>query len=117
MTTSKLNLVVLRVRDLNQSRSFYEALGIVFTDEQHETGPVHLAAELGECVLELYPATSKRPPTVSTQLGFTVTSIEQTLAALLDVSAKVLSAPNDSSEPRRAIVSDPDGHSVHLTET
>lgn len=37
MTTSKLNLVVLRVRDLNQSRSFYEALGIVFTEEQHET--------------------------------------------------------------------------------
>ncbi|OHU33371.1 hypothetical protein BKG79_22485 [Mycobacteroides chelonae] len=58
MTSASLNLVVLYVSDLDESRKFYELLGLDLTREQHgPEGPVHYAAELsGGTVLELYPA-------------------------------------------------------------
>lgn len=58
MTSASLNLLVLYVSDLNESRKFYELLGLDLTLEQHgPEGPVHYSAELsGGLILELYPA-------------------------------------------------------------
>lgn len=38
-----LSLLVLRAADVERTRGFYEALGLVFTREQHGSGPVHSA--------------------------------------------------------------------------
>lgn len=67
MTIPALNLLVLRCRDIEDTRQFYETLGIRFRQEQHGTGPVHYAAELGGLVLEPYP--TKGEPD-NTRLGF-----------------------------------------------
>ena len=49
-------VVVLRCRDIESTRVFYESAGLSFALEQHGTGPVHYAHVDGAFVLELYPA-------------------------------------------------------------
>ena len=51
----KLNLLVIRCRDLEASRIFYESLGATFSLEKHGAGPEHYAGELEGLVFELYP--------------------------------------------------------------
>ncbi|MDQ5768756.1 hypothetical protein [Thiothrix subterranea] len=66
--TPRLNLLVLRCRDIDTTRAFYEGLGIPFIPEQHGNGAPHYAAILSDgLVLELYPA--KGEPD-NTRLGF-----------------------------------------------
>ena len=57
-----LNYFVLYVSDLDASRDWYgSALGLRFTRERHNGGPVHYSTEIDGTVLELYPATGDRP--------------------------------------------------------
>jgi catechol 2,3-dioxygenase-like lactoylglutathione lyase family enzyme len=49
-------IVVLRARDVDATRTFYEGLGLIFVEERHGTGPRHFAADAGAWVLEIYPA-------------------------------------------------------------
>jgi catechol 2,3-dioxygenase-like lactoylglutathione lyase family enzyme len=62
-----LNLLVLRCRDLDASRTFYEALGCSFVSHRHGSGPVHYAHETDDFVLELYPAPT---PDYADKTGF-----------------------------------------------
>ena len=55
MLTSRLNLVVLRVADIDRSAEFYSRLGIVFDKHSHGTGPVHCAAVFAGTVLNCTP--------------------------------------------------------------
>ncbi|MBL8021099.1 MAG: hypothetical protein JNM27_15620 [Leptospirales bacterium] len=49
--------LVFRCADIEESRTFYESLGLQFTREQHGSGPIHYSAMIGNgLVLELYPA-------------------------------------------------------------
>ena len=50
-----LNLLVLRCRDLERARAFYEVLGLRFTRHAHGSGPQHYAHEDERGVFELYP--------------------------------------------------------------
>lgn len=50
-----INLLVLRCKNIEKSKEFYEMIGICFKQEQHRVGPVHYAAEFGGVVFELYP--------------------------------------------------------------
>ena len=51
-----VNLLVLRCKDIEVTRRFYEQLGLSFVEEKHGTRPQHYAWESGGFVLELYPA-------------------------------------------------------------
>lgn len=106
-------LVVLRVADLGRARAFYEALGLVFVEERHGTGPAHLSARLGDLLLELYPRRSSDDSTSATRLGFAVEGVD----ALVQFLPRVITPPTDGPWGRRAVVQDPDGHTVELTET
>jgi hypothetical protein len=44
MNAAKLNLLVLKTRQLDRLRAFYAALGLSFAEERHGEGPLHLAA-------------------------------------------------------------------------
>ena len=111
-----LNLVVLRSPDLVQAAAFYSRLGLQFTRHQHGSGPEHFAAELSGGVFELYPLTADGPSTLGTRIGFSVPSLDTTIAALNDYPAAVISPPKDSEWGRRAVVADPDGHRVELLQ-
>jgi catechol 2,3-dioxygenase-like lactoylglutathione lyase family enzyme len=71
LNTPRLNLLVLRCRDLEASRTFYEHLDFTFAEHVHGSGPRHYAAETPAFVLELYPAPSADSAD-QTALGFAV---------------------------------------------
>ncbi|MCB9441157.1 MAG: VOC family protein [Mycolicibacterium sp.] len=72
---SALDYLVIYVSDLEASAQFYGALGLTLVREQHGSGPVHYSAQLGETVLELYPAQGQ-PPT-RTRLGLRISGAEK----------------------------------------
>ncbi len=114
---SVLNLVVLRVSDLDRAALFYGALGLIFEKHAHGTGPVHLACEMPNMVFELYLAIPTQPVTSSTRIGFSSDDVDLAIASVSVIpEVKLLSAPQDSEWGRRAVVVDPDGHRVELTQ-
>jgi lactoylglutathione lyase len=110
-----LNLVVIRSVDLERSARFFAALGIELAREIHGSGPEHLAGRLGSVVLEVYPSDGAGK-TTGVRLGFCVQSLARVLASLAEEGGVVLSPPNDSPWGLRAVVVDPDGLRVELTE-
>jgi hypothetical protein len=76
-----LNLLVLRSRDIEATRAFYECLGFAFTKHKHGSGPEHFAHEDEAGVLELYPAGEhQRPDTAG--LGFRANDLEHVASSL-----------------------------------
>lgn len=116
MPDVQLNLVVIRAADLERSARFYRRLGLDFISHRHGSGPEHLAAEMGGMVFEIYPRRSEENTPGGLRLGFRVTSLEAILAALTEAGAPLVSAAKDSPWGRRAVVDDPDGYRVELTE-
>lgn len=45
MSTPRLNLIVLRVADIDRAAEFYRLLGVEFTKHAHGSGPLHYAAD------------------------------------------------------------------------
>jgi lactoylglutathione lyase len=120
MPVTTLTLLVLRTSDLERSLRFYRALGLILIEEQHGNGPRHFACQLGDLVLELYPAKAGSAPdrltAGATMIGFQVASLAQTLPALAELGAVVLTAPSPTSSTPRAVVQDPDGRAIELRE-
>lgn len=115
-----LSLIVLRCVDLEASRTFYSALGLYFELEQHGNGPVHYSCQLGDHVLELFPGKPGSAPARlvggATMHGFHVESLEAVLSSLQAQQAEIIHSPSDSPWGRRAVVLDPDGRAVELTQ-
>ena len=111
----RLNLVVLRCKDIDQAASFYAELGLQLEKHAHGAGPLHYACEQAGIVFELYPASEKSPATKSTRIGFVVDDVDARVQALGEVGGKIVTPPADSRWGRRAVVRDIDGHTVELT--
>ena len=112
---SKLNLVVLRVTDLERSKRFYEALGVALVLEKHGGGPEHYAAADSAAVFELYRCGSA-PATSTLRIGFRVSSMAAAMSKLELLDAAVVSRPSASAWGLRAVIVDPDGNLVELVE-
>jgi lactoylglutathione lyase len=111
-----LNLVVIRVANIERSAKFYELLDLSFTKHSHGSGPEHYACELGNLVFEIYPREKDGQPTSATRIGFQVALLDEVMEKLKKSGVKIISPAKDSPWGRRAVVSDPDGHRVELTE-
>ena len=93
MNAPRLNLVVLRVCDIERSVAFYRLLGLEFTQHAHGAGPLHYASEADNFVFELYPASAEQPSSASARIGFAVADVDVAVAALGGVAgAKVVSS-------------------------
>jgi lactoylglutathione lyase len=114
MTEIQLNLVVVRSHDINESVLFYRKLGLNFIKHQHGSGLEHFASEGSLVTFEIYPCTSEASLTTATRLGFQVDSVDD-IVQELEKSA-IISSPKDSPWGRRAIIVDPDGHKIELTQ-
>lgn len=100
-----------------RAAAFYSRFGLEFSKHRHGSGPEHFAAELpGGGVFEIYPLPADGPTTTGTRIGFRVPSVDAALAALGDYPAAIVTPARDSEWGRRAVVTDPDGHRVELTE-
>lgn len=113
MNQTTLNLVVIRVFDLETSKRFYEKLGINFVYEQHGKGEKHLSAVLEGMVFEIYPS-SNNIDTSQVRLGFRVSSVDRTIEELQAIETVIVSPPIDSQWGRRAVILDPDGYKIEL---
>ncbi|MES2697308.1 MAG: VOC family protein [Verrucomicrobiota bacterium] len=116
MPAPALNLLVLRAPDIEAAQRFYSLLGFTFTKHAHGKGPEHYAAETGSLVFELYPQTDAANSTANARIGFRVTGLDALLARLLEGGATLISPAKDSPWGRRAVVADPFGHKLELTE-
>jgi catechol 2,3-dioxygenase-like lactoylglutathione lyase family enzyme len=116
MPRVSLNLVVIFSNDLQRSVEFYTSLGLTFTLERHGNGPEHFASEIGGLVFEIYPRPADGENSGPARIGFRVASVDEALATLKLRGVRVLSAPHDSPWGRRAVVSDPDGRRVEISE-
>jgi predicted enzyme related to lactoylglutathione lyase len=116
-----LSLLVLRAADPTRTRRFYETLGLSFAVEQHETGALHYSCALGETVLEIYPGHEARAPEANsggaTMLGLSVKDVDAACAAATTGGAKIRRVPTGSGAGRRAVLEDPDGRVVELTNS
>ena len=97
---------------------FYQNIGFQFTASKVEKGSemhraVHGGAEF--CLYEnSNPHETKIP---NLQLGFQVTELDKTVASLAEVpGAMVILDPTDMPDGKKAIVIDPDGHAIELSE-
>jgi predicted enzyme related to lactoylglutathione lyase len=115
MNKARINLIVLRVADIERSAAFYRILGLEFEKHAHGTGPQHYASESGGMVFELYPATLEQPVSTSARIGFAVADVDAAAAKLgAAFGARVVGVPKDSPWGRRAVIADPDGHRIEL---
>lgn len=111
----KLNLLVLRCRDLDVSKAFYEQLGFSFEKEQHGSGPMHYVAELDGLVFELYPL-KQGIQSDQTRLGFRF-ALTSKFSVLLDrVKIKVIST-YEFQQQKILVIQDPDGRKVELSQS
>ena len=116
MSAVRLSLLVLRVPDIERAAEFYTALGLEFTKHSHGNGPEHYAAEMGGMVFELYPLAAEDASTQHTRIGFSLAAPASVIAALEAKGAKVVSPLKDSPWGIRAVIDDPFGHRVEITE-
>ena len=110
------SLLVIKTHQLEPLRRFYETIGIAFTEEQHGKGPVHFAGQVGEMVLEIYPLSTNAEADTTTRLGFQVPALDAVLDGLTTQGAKVVTAAKETPWGYRAVVLDPDGRSVELSQ-
>jgi predicted enzyme related to lactoylglutathione lyase len=111
-----LNLVVIRSVNLDRAAGFYRALGVQLCRERHGSGPEHLAGRVGAAVFEVYPAAERRS-TIGVRLGFLVGSVADAVAGAQAAGGAVVTPGRVGPWGFQAVVSDPDGHRVELTET
>jgi len=115
MNTPRVNLVVLRVADVDRAAAFYRLLGFEFLKHAHGAGPQHYASDADGFVFELYPATAEHGVSSSTRIGFAVANVDDAAAKLSSFAgARLVAAPRDSEWGRRAVIADPDGHRIEL---
>ena len=118
MVQSQINLVVLRVAEIERALNFYRCIGLEFKKHAHGAGPEHYACQNENLVFELYPASSENPVCASTRIGFRVEDVDAIVARLRELQvARVISEPKDSEWGRRAVIADPDGHRIELTKS
>lgn len=115
--SSYLNLVVIKTADLERARQFYASVGLELMAEKHGAGPSHYSSEHGGTVFEIYPSGADDPVPAAVRLGFRVKEVDQTIERLKELGATVIAPPRTSAWGRRAVLRDPDGHHVEITET
>jgi len=117
MANVSFTLLVLKTRQIEPLRRFYQTLGIELTDEKHGNGPLHFAGKVGDVVIEIYPLLDDSAQVdSSTRLGFGVENLAEVIQVLQKLETKIVSPPKDTAWGFQAVVRDPDGRSVELRQ-
>ncbi len=125
MTTGRLSLVILEVKNLETSLCFYrDALGVPLEGDKDHGGNdrwisgAHAAISWHDgAFLHFALYQSKGVVTRGAQVGFPTDDLEAAHERAVASGAKVDHGPRDEPWGRTARYVDPDGNSVSLTET
>ncbi|MBC9935004.1 VOC family protein [Chitinophaga qingshengii] len=113
-----LQLLVIKTNQPERLAAFYTMLGIEFEYHRHGKGPFHYASKNGLPVLEIYPLPSDDVvPDNTTRLGFGVSNLDELIVRLTEQYIIVVTMPVKTEWGYRAVVQDPDGRKIELTET
>jgi catechol 2,3-dioxygenase-like lactoylglutathione lyase family enzyme len=111
-----VNLLVLRCKDIEVTRRFYEQLGLAFVEEKHGSGPPHYAWESGGFVLELYPAGEGQAPD-NVRIGFSTPLLADLSGNLRHSSdVNILKQPYATADRLVMLLQDPDGRKVEISQ-
>jgi hypothetical protein len=111
-----VNLLVLRCKDVELTRRFYEKLGISFATEKHGNGPEHYAWQNAGFVLELYPASPRQAPD-NVRLGFSTPLLADISGNVLySPDIKVAKPPYATADRLLMLLGDPDGRMVEISQ-
>jgi hypothetical protein len=111
-----VNLLVLRCKDVESTRAFYEKVGLTFTKEKHGAGPEHYAWENNNFVLELYPLAENQSPD-NVRLGFSTPLLADVSGNVLHRSdVTVLKPPYATADRVVMLLQDPDGRKVEISQ-
>ena len=111
-----VNLLVLRCKDIDITRRFYEQLGLAFVEEKHGTGPQHYAWERGGFVLELYPA-AEGQPSDNVRFGFSTPLLADLAGNLRNSSdVNIVKQPYATADRLVMLLQDPDGRKVEVSQ-
>jgi lactoylglutathione lyase len=116
LSSSSLNLVVIRSRDIEQAVRFYSHLGLRFHKQQHDGGPEHYSTKIGNTVFEIYPQSQQGASSLGVRLGFVVNSLSDVPNEMRDDSVNVITQLWKREWGYGCVVEDFDGHKVELTE-
>lgn len=108
----QLTLLVLRCKNIEISKNFYEKLGLKFQQEQHGKGPIYYSTEIGEVLLELYPL-QENYQVENNRLGFSL-EVEDVITFLKSIEIEIQSTYT-FDKTKVFVVEDPDGRKVELT--
>ena len=113
-----INLIVIRTKDPKVLAEFYQLMGLEFQYHRHGKGVWHYSATINNVVFEIYPLLkSQQSPDQSLRLGFVVDNLDDLIEKLRSQSVKIISAPQSSEWGYFAVISDPDGRKIELTES
>jgi lactoylglutathione lyase len=110
MAGMRFTSLVVRCTDIERSRPFYEHLGLSFVPEQHGGGPRRYSCLVDEVLLELYPQHDAPSPL---HFGLRVNELARRVKELRGGGASVVSMDATGT---RAVVRDPDGHTLDLSQ-
>ena len=111
-----LNLVVIRSADPEKLVVFYKTIGLQFEKHAHGNGPEHFASTHDGVTFEIYPRRDTADATTAVRLGFGVANVDAAITNLLHAGGRLVSPPKDSPWGRRAVIDDPEGHRIELTQ-
>lgn len=115
-----LGALVIFTADLDSTVAFYRRLGVPLeVDDHHDGGPVHYAAELGDCHFAVFPAEAGPGApgfreAGGTFPGFAVEDVEAVLAAAAAAGVEIVQPLARYPWGRRAVITDPDGRPVEV---
>ena len=108
----RVNLIVLRSTHQERLRDFYQNILDVQFEQHTDHGPMHYGANIGNVYFEIYP--SKEATHQKDSIGFSVHGLDSIIEK---TGRQYLHRPPQLSQfGRSAILKDPDGRLVHLTE-
>jgi lactoylglutathione lyase len=105
----RISLLVIRCKNIEASKCFYQLLGFSFVKEKHGNGPAHYSCEQDDCVIELYPNSDKLP-TDNNRIGFKVSNLAKILEKV------VVAESYEFSGVTIHVVTDPDGRKIEISE-
>lgn len=110
------SLLVLRSAAPERLAAFYALLGIEFEKHRHGGGPEHFSAVLGGLVFEIYPLKEGEAGSGGLRIGFAVADVAGMFATWVEAGATAVVTPKMSEWGFRAVLDDPEGHRIELTQ-
>lgn len=110
--------ITINTPHLQDMLNFYRIIGFQFIASKVDKGSEVYRATQNSVEFSLYSlANAQKSQIPSLQLGFKIPELEKTVGELIQVpGAMCILDPTDMPDGKKAIVLDPDGHSIELCQ-